>query len=278
MPITVNDGGVLRTLGAVTSNDGGVIRELSSVHTNDGGVLREVHSAKKVKIEGITPLVEGDDFMVIAQSGTFTLSAPAGTRFIIGGAGSGQKGGHVIERTLAYAVENVSCTATLGGVNSGGATTLKIGSTIYQTNGANVSSNTGAAINTRWGPIGGNGGGGAYSEDSDGYWDSARNGTGAGGGGGGADDSRTSNGGIGGNRYGYGNRGGNGGNAPRYDPTTNGEDGLSGTGGVKASGAGGGGGGGYSAGGGQGGNNYVNSAVYRASAGQAGAGIIVIEW
>lgn len=42
MPITVNDGGVLRTLGTVSVNDGGVIRNLSSVSVNDGGVIREI--------------------------------------------------------------------------------------------------------------------------------------------------------------------------------------------------------------------------------------------
>ncbi|MDE6731878.1 MAG: hypothetical protein K2J77_03275 [Oscillospiraceae bacterium] len=45
MPITVNNGGVLRTLGKVSVNDSGVIRNLNTVHVNDSGVLRQVFSA-----------------------------------------------------------------------------------------------------------------------------------------------------------------------------------------------------------------------------------------
>lgn len=45
MPITVNDGGVLRTLGEISVNDGGVLKKLNTVHANDGGVLRQIFSA-----------------------------------------------------------------------------------------------------------------------------------------------------------------------------------------------------------------------------------------
>ena len=45
MPITANDGGVLRELETVTVNESGVLYELDTVHANGAGVLYEVHSA-----------------------------------------------------------------------------------------------------------------------------------------------------------------------------------------------------------------------------------------
>ncbi len=45
MPITANDGGVLRELETVTVNESGVLYELDTVHTNNNGVLHEIFSA-----------------------------------------------------------------------------------------------------------------------------------------------------------------------------------------------------------------------------------------
>lgn len=45
MSITVNDGGVLRTLGTISVNDGGVLKKQSVIYANDGGVLKQVFSA-----------------------------------------------------------------------------------------------------------------------------------------------------------------------------------------------------------------------------------------
>ncbi|MDE6727909.1 MAG: hypothetical protein K2J80_08220 [Oscillospiraceae bacterium] len=45
MSITVNDGGVLRTLGEISVNDGGVLKKLSTVHANTGEVMRQIFSA-----------------------------------------------------------------------------------------------------------------------------------------------------------------------------------------------------------------------------------------
>jgi len=44
LAITVNEGGVLKTLSQVTVNEGGVIYNLDKVHSNEGGVLYEIFS------------------------------------------------------------------------------------------------------------------------------------------------------------------------------------------------------------------------------------------
>lgn len=55
--ITVNDSGVLRTLGGVTVNDGGILKKLGIVQTNDNGTLRKIFEAS----ESVSDLNVGDE-------------------------------------------------------------------------------------------------------------------------------------------------------------------------------------------------------------------------
>ena len=273
--ITANENGVLHTLGTVSGNDGGVIYELNTVHTNDGGVLREIFSSSvdSATVEGITPLVVAEDHLVIVDSGSFTLSAPAGARIIVGGAAQGIYGGKVAVYTLESAIRNAQCTLQCGAVGSGNATTLTVGGTTYD------SGSVKQIIQSKWGSIGGEGGSGA-----------------SGGNGGTATITRakayngqisasvsiTQYGTSGGNSGGYGNFGGHGAFSAKNSSGV-GNSGKSGAGGYiyekdKPSGEGtytaygGGGGGGYSAGGGKAPNTIYSHP------GQGGAGIVVIEW
>lgn len=45
MPITVNEGGVLKELETITANENGVLYELDTVHANENGILYEIFSA-----------------------------------------------------------------------------------------------------------------------------------------------------------------------------------------------------------------------------------------
>lgn len=42
MPITINNGGVLKTLTKITANNNGTLYPLKKIYTNNGGVLREI--------------------------------------------------------------------------------------------------------------------------------------------------------------------------------------------------------------------------------------------
>ena len=275
MPITENVNGVLHIHSAEPERIGGVIREKDFVHTNDGGVLREIfHANKGATVEGITPLVVAEDHIVIVDSGSFTLSAPAGARIIVGGGaedgkkpftsptyretdGYGGSGGYVAEYVLSEEIRKAECTVTIGNrVEYGKArttTTLNIGSTTYD------SGNVPQIIQSKWGPIGGGGGqGGRYiRSNTESVTTAGGDGTGAGGGGGSGyyGEFNTSVAGIGGNVNGYGNKGRSGG----------------------TSAGGSGGQGGYSAGGG-GGGFYSNGNYTNGSGGLGGSGIVVIEW
>ncbi len=46
MPITVNEGGALKTLTQIPVNEGGVLYNLDRVHANEGGVLHEIYSSQ----------------------------------------------------------------------------------------------------------------------------------------------------------------------------------------------------------------------------------------
>lgn len=311
MPISENVNGVLRTHSAEYENVGGVTVEKNSVVVNDGGVMREIYSASvgAATVEGITPLVVAEDHIVIVESSTFTLSAPKGARIIIGSGASngwlhnskgqnvtgnlytfyGGLGGFVASYTLEKSIHNAQCIATLGSAitvkektnemtdDAVAAmlepSTLKIGDTTYD------SGTERQVIESKWGPIGGNGGYGckifSLQSDSSHRMHSGKPGTGAGGGSGAiygapADGNDCYySGGKGGNNGGYGNFGGNGGGSKHTSsvyleliPATNGACGQAGKSpGLDCPG----GGGGYSAGGG-----FYN--------GEGGAGIIVIEW
>lgn len=278
MPIAENVGGVIKTHTTEPESVGGVIREKSPVVVNDGGVLREIFTANKVKIEGITPLVVADDHIVITASGSGTISLPAGARIILGSGGEGTLGGYVAEYTLTAPIINAPFIATIGAANScvKDATKLVIDGLTYGCG------STAQVIQSKWGPIGGDGG---YCNPSG---SSSNNATGAGGGFGGR-YYRKANGTYnvtrygtgGGNEDGYGNHGGRGGCFSKY--SDNPRDGASGCAGSLSATMGTitctpGGGAGYSAGGGMG--NWgidADDNEYRADNGEPGAGIIVIE-
>ncbi len=272
MPISENVGGVLRTHSVEREVIDGVTVEKNSVAVNDGGVMRKIHSASvgAATVEGITPKVAAEDHIVIVENGTFTLSAPAGARIIVGGAAKGTSGGNVAEYTLESDIKNAQCTLQCGAVNSGNATTLTIDGVTYN------SGSTKQIIQSKWGPIGGEGG---SFQNSSNYH--VEDGTGAGGGGGARKyENQYYSNGKGGNVGGYGNFGGSGGYSAA-PPTVIGGDGASGKGGNPPYSISecGGGGGGFSAGGGtsglvSGSGGYGSSAYY----GEGGAGIIVIEW
>lgn len=63
--ITVNESGVLKTLGEISANDGGVLKKLNTVHANDGGVLKKIFESSK-------PLSDYSvgDVVKIKESGT----------------------------------------------------------------------------------------------------------------------------------------------------------------------------------------------------------------
>lgn len=225
---------------------------------------------RAVEISGITPMVEATDHIVITESGTFTLTANAGTRVIIGSGGGQQpystddtgivgiywqKGGYVNSITLPEDVVEANCVATIAGMFNGNASKLKINETTHSSGTSQV------VVNSKWGPIGGVGG---------------ANPTGAGGGRGGERWSNSNKKpGVGGNNGGYGNFGGNG----SYD-SLKAQDGASGKAGRNGDGTcGPGGGGGYAAGGGPGATGTsANDEKYYADNGEPGTGIIVIEW
>lgn len=220
---------------------------------------------RAVEVTGITPMVQAADHLVFTESGTFTLTANAGTKVVIGSAGSGQSGGFVAEHTLAEDVVDAECTLVISATRTASSSKITIGETTYDCG------STEQIVQGKWGPIGGKGG------------NAGCDGTGAGGGGGGTttgeDAAFRTNGGKGGNFGGYGNFGGNGG------LLCSGEDGASGKGGTYTSAyswGGSGGGGGFSAGGGSQGQGYnTNDEYYNhhsGSIGTAGTGIVVIEW
>ena len=226
---------------------------------------------RAVEVTGITPMVQAADHLVFTESGTFTLTANTGTRIILGSGGGVQyansnkalvgekwaKGGYVKSITLTEDVFEAPCIMTIAGMFNQNTTTLKINSTSY------TSGSTQTVIDTKWGPIGGNGG---------------EKPTGAGGGRGGEDWAGTASDktpGTGGNNGGYGNFGGNG---SLY--TGKAQDGASGKAGKSSNDTcGPGGGGGYAAGGGPGAYGTTSTGEkYYADNGEPGTGIVVIEW
>ena len=227
---------------------------------------------RAVEISGITPMVEAADHIVITESGTFTLTANAGTKIIIGSAGEDQNGGFVAEHTIAADVVNETCTLTVSAARTANSSKLVVGSNSY---GCGA---TEQIVQSKWGPIGGKGGAGKNTDGT------AKNGTGAGGGegGNGYSDKENRYGGKGGNNGGYGNFGGDGGPQEGRISTSRkaGFPGACGKGGKEYTygGGGGGGGGGYAAGGGGKCVYYSSGNNCSGEPGEPGTGIIVIEW
>lgn len=87
MSITVNDGGVLRRLGAVTVNDGGVLRKLGVVNANDGGVLRAIFKSAIKAVwtsfgsaySTILSTQNGSSFTTVTYSINSTITNPPNT-------------------------------------------------------------------------------------------------------------------------------------------------------------------------------------------------------
>lgn len=249
---------------------------------------------RAVEITGIIPLAQGSNYIVITQSGSGTISAPAGTTIILGsGAASISNvsndtdnkfyyGGFVNSVTLPNDVNSQSFTATIATNknNNNNGTKIQIGSALYNCG------RTTQIIQSKWGPIGGVGGRGGcfHREYEDPDWvSSATSPTGAGGGGGGMyfldyKTPYTEQPSLGGNSTGFGNKGGNGGAGGT--PGLNGSNGSSGMGGAAVGRYGGGGGGGYAASGGFGGSfsSYNSDDDEAGEQGEDGTGIIVIQW
>lgn len=107
-----------------------------------------------VGIDGITPAIIAENYLLIDQSGTFTMTVPDGvsiTAHIVGGGynggsgylgseddgydegGSGGQGGYVFTQSFSNISSSDTITCSIGTVN-GGITTLKIANTTYSSN------------------------------------------------------------------------------------------------------------------------------------------------
>lgn len=219
---------------------------------------------RAVEVTGITPMVEAADHLVFTESGTFTLTANAGTRIVLGSAGLGQSGGLVASHTLTENIINEECVLIISASRETSSTSLKLGETTYDCG------NTEHIIQSKWGPIGGKGGKAATGSAN------ASDGTGAGGGGGAGSNSKYSWG-LGGNLSAYGNKGGSGGKGFSGSDGSSGKGGAYGVDANKPAG-GGGGGGGYAAGGGEGSIWTTTKPATNGQDGEPGTGIVVIEW
>lgn len=251
-----------------------------------------------VEVSGITPFAVGADHLVITQSGSFNLTAPKGTKIILGGGARNSDGGTVSNPiTLNFDCNNAPCTATVANYswnrNQYPQTTLKIfnqTTNAYETFSSGNTKNDVRVVQSKWGPIGGNGGRGIYS-GTEYDWTAATNPTGAGGGGAGYYSSKNppqDRGTAGGNWLGYGNHGGNGG----YYPNCNDKNeyyGKAGSPGLEQrdvpmdTAYGNGGCGGFSAGAGSGyyydySGDYEDETDEEGANGYPGSGIIVFEW
>lgn len=136
-----------------------------------------------VGIDGMTPAVVRDNYLVIAQSGTFTMSIPENltvTAYLVGGGSDGVDGdpvydyycssgygGRFITQTLGSG--KFACTSAVGArtkyKDKGSDTTLKFGTKSYTTNGgtqrAGTSFNGMDGLSTPYGYVGSSGGGGS---------------------------------------------------------------------------------------------------------------------
>ena len=199
---------------------------------------------RAVEITGMTPDIEGDGFMVFTKSGKFNMSAPVGTRIVIGGGGDGGYSGY--GNTYEDEEEGDTYGESIQG-SVGQISTLKIGSTTYRsdrTNSRNI-------ITTKAGKVGGGGTGGTGGKGSNGSGGTmARGHSGANGGNGGSGGLPNGSGGIGGEggnggsskKIGYGGSGGTGGTGGASGNGTSGFSGSKGTGGSSTTGQGGSGG------------------------------------
>lgn len=207
-----------------------------------------------VGIDGMTPAVVRDNYLVIAQSGTFTMSIPENltvTAYLVGGGcqglwgyygGCGGYGGSTLSQSIDVGTH--SCSATIGGASNGSltsktlyktptTTTLKVDTTTYTTPSTGLSGGASWGANGRdglevpgYGFIGSSGGAGGYENKKGGT-----GGTGAGSGGAGG-TRKSEDGDNGGNASNYGCGGGGGGDKYVYPDDEDGIDGNSGDGGA----------------------------------------------
>lgn len=141
--------------------------------------LKPINIIKSVSISGLDPLKSGSNFIVLDKSGTFNISAPKGTRIVLGGAGmsgqgiegaysgSGGDSGYIFDYTLTQNLENCLASLSIAQTYDYGATpthsTLKI--TKNGTIILNITSASGIRkiVTTKFIPLGGGGGGGGGS-------------------------------------------------------------------------------------------------------------------
>lgn len=192
-----------------------------------------------VGIDGITPAIVADNYLVIDQSGSFTLSIPEGltvTAYLVSGGGAGSKGwdgyddddpsggynggdGGYGGKTLLQQISltgSVPCISAIGSANSSTTTKCIISGTTYTASGYGLSggksgdSNYGRdGLSTPYGFIGSSGGGGGSGSYSNATY--GKGGAGAGDGGAGAENRKEASNGKDAVNYGCGGGGGGGG-------------------------------------------------------------------
>lgn len=151
------------------------------------GIPRSITS---ISTSGLSPLATGDGYTVFSNSGTFKLTAPVGTRIILGGAGmdggvnnkntmnpgNGGDSGYILDYTLTREINNCDCTVSIAQSYAYGSTATQSTLNITE-NGKTILSLTSAngrrrIVNTKYIPLGGAGGGGgmgSYLTGSNGY-------------------------------------------------------------------------------------------------------------
>lgn len=167
-----------------------------------------------VWVEGITPAESGSNYIVIAESGTFTLHGNSSViAYLVGGGyngdkayqetdddgtthkygGSGGKGGYVFSKLLSEITNDtvLTCVGTIGATN-GGTTKIQIGSiTTSSSSGTYLRGGVGASttvsstkgkngVLTPYGYVGSSGGGGGYTYGATTYDNGSSGGEGAG--------------------------------------------------------------------------------------------------
>ena len=245
--------------------------------------------ASTIEISGMAPVMSGDTFLVLANSGTFTLKSTSDITFkayVVGGGCKGSSGGDghfegdtpyggdggaggyggpvtIHQNILLPANTDISCTLSIGSANSaynqGTKSTFKFNNTSYTNSSYYYKTSKSVVTEHEDGGSGTNGMLTPY-----GYVGSS----GGGGGGGGSTEGNQGNGGSGG--IGAGD-GGIGGSKSKNDSTGLGP--CYSTSGRMAThyGCGGGGGGG--------GSYPISSAHYKGSSGGAGKqGCLILEW
>ncbi len=203
---------------------------------------------RAVEITGITPIISASNHIVVDVSGTFTLTAPVGTRIIVGSGGDGGDSGGAYDEN-----DNEDYYSGFSGQQS----ILKINGTTYNS-GSSID-----MISTKAGMVGGGGKGGAGGQGA--KLSSGWKGSGGDGGHGGLPNGSGGDGGLG-LRSGHG--GSNGSNTDTGSST--GKGGIGDTPGIYCYGGQGGNG--------RGGNKGASAQYRGCKGGQGGKGGYVAEY